>query len=269
MLNLDEEYQENKSGFDEINSNIEKMGMYSVTSPQKPEIKEEKLSNKTRLIMFLCGFSYFGFLILQIFWGIVFENFIEDELTFNVATISALYFSLFGIMMFIAIKNKDYFKNKIKDPTKYLYGLIYGIATIGIEIAVSYLITTLFPTETNANQATVIEFASNYPTLMFFVIVLIGPLCEELTYRVGLYELIKDVSKNNDILAIILSSLVFAFIHISFTETTVAAELASFPIYLTIGVCFTFAYKKFGLPCSYICHVLINLLSFWSIVAQL
>lgn len=265
MLYLEEDYQENKSDFDEINSNIEKINLTNYSVSKKPDENEEKLSFKTKLIMFLCGFSYVGFLILSVFWTLVLRGFFEDELALSVAIISALYFSLFGIMLFFVFKNKKYFISKIKDPTKYLYGLLFALATIAIEVAVSYVINVLFPADTNANQQTVIDYTTNYPTLMFFVTVLIGPFCEEFTYRVGLYELLKE---KNEIMAFIVSSLVFAFIHISFSDTTLAAELTSYPIYLTIGLCFTYAYKKYGLPCSYVSHVMLNLISYMAITFQ-
>ena len=124
----------------------------------------------------------------------------------------------------------------------------------------------MFPSETNANQSDIMELTTAYPTIMFFITVIIGPLCEEITYRVGLFELLKE---KNEIMAFIVSSLIFAFIHMSFIDTTLKAELTAFPIYLCIGLCLTYAYKKYGLACSYVAHLSLNLISFLSIISQL
>lgn len=265
MLNQEEGYKENKNDFDEINNNIEKMGFSPTPVLKKDEDNGEKLSFKTKLILFLCGFAYAGFLVLQLVWVLIL-SFIEDKSLFSVAAISATYLSLFGIFVYFGFKNKKYFISKLKDPTKYLYGLICALITIGIEIVVALIINTLFPTETNANQAAVESYITSYPTLMFFITVVIGPLCEEITYRVGLFELLKE---KNETMALIVSSLIFAFIHISFTDTTFAAEAASFPIYLSIGLCLTYSYKKFGLPGSYVAHMSLNLISFLASISQL
>ena len=92
---------------------------------------------------------------------------------------------------------------------------------------------------------------------------LIGPFCEEITYRVGLFDLIK---RKNKILAYIIEVLIFAFIHIQFSETTLGAELAAFPIYLAIGFFLTFAYDKFDLPASYMAHIFLNTISFIAVI---
>lgn len=265
MLNQEQGYEENRNDFDEINNNLQKMGFTPSQVEKNNENNDEKLPFKVKLILFLCGFSYIGFLILQLIWILVLKAFVEDDVTLSVSVVSGTYLSLFGIFIYFGIRYKKYFLSKIKDPTRYLYGLLCGVITIGIEIAVSLIITTLFPSETNANQAAVESYTFAYPTLMFFITVIIGPLCEEITYRVGLFELLKE---KNEILALILTSLIFAFIHISFTDTTFLAEATSFPIYLTIGLCLTYGYKKYGLPCSYIAHMLLNLISFLAIANQ-
>ncbi|MCR5309451.1 MAG: CPBP family intramembrane metalloprotease [Bacilli bacterium] len=266
MLNLEDQYQENKNNFEEINNNLEKLGDISYTPIKKDDKNDGKLPFMTKLIIFLCGFSYTGFLLLQLIWLIILGNIFEDKNAANVAILTGTYLTLFVIMIAFAIKNKKYFLSKIKDPTKYLYGLLFGVVTIGIEIIVSYIIQSICPSDVNANQQTVIDFTTSYPTLMFFITVLVGPLCEEFTYRVGLYELLKE---KNETLAFILTSIIFAFIHIQFTDTTFLAEITALPVYLTIGFCLTYGYKLYGLPCSYVAHAFLNLISFLSIFAQI
>lgn len=266
MLNQEQGYQENKNNFDEINNSIEKMGFSPTPVMKKDENNEEKLPFKTKLILFLIGFAYAGFLVIQLVWGFIFSFIKDKEVTYPVVVVTITYLSMFGAFVYFGIKNKKYFINKLKDPTKYLYGLICGLITIGIEMIIAYIINVLFPSDINANQKAVESYITAYPTLMFFITVVIGPLCEEITYRVGLFELLKE---KNETMALIVSSLIFAFIHISFTDTTVIAEVTAFPIYLCIGLCLTYGYKKYGLPCSYIAHLSLNLISFLASMTQL
>ncbi len=136
---------------------------------------------------------------------------------------------------------------------------MFGFIALLLEIAVNSLISIFYTPELNANQTAVNSLLENYPTITFFVIVIIGPICEELTYRVGLYNLLKTKNEN---LGFILSGFIFAFVHISFTNTTLLAELAAFPVYLVIAYSFNYAYKKYGFAGSVSAHIIVNLASF-------
>ena len=269
MLNEEQGYKENKNDFQEINSNIEKM-QFSPIPPTKSQAEEdkEKLPLMVKIAMFASGFAWAGFLLIQYIWVFIVRNTVEDieSVTANVALISGSYFTLFGVFLYFLIRYRKYFFSKLKDPTKYLYGLLYGVVTIGIEIAVSMIMNAILPADVNSNQKLIINYTEAYPILMFFVTVFVGPLCEELTYRVGLYESLKE---KNETLALIATSLIFAFIHISFSDTTVQAELNALPVYIAIGFCLTYTYKKGGLASSYVAHVFLNLISFLSILSQL
>lgn len=264
MLNQEQSYEENRNDFHEINSNIEKMGFCAIPLEKKEEDgNKEKIPFYAKLAIFLCGFAYCGFFIVQIIVALFCKNNFESKLNFEVAVISITYLVLFGIFLYFIIRYRKYFAQELKDPKKYLYGFLFGIVTIAIEIFVSYIVQSIFPTDLNGNQQSIVDYTENYPILMLFITVFVGPLCEEMTYRVGLYELIKE---KNEMIAFFATSLIFAFIHISFdSTTTVQAELTSFPIYLTIAVCLTYSYKKYGFACSYVAHVFLNLISYMSI----
>lgn len=269
MLNEEQCYKENQNDFDEINNSIEKMGFYSIPPEKKQaEDDKEKLPFYVKLIIFACGFAFGGYYLLQYIWVLIITKGDLDNITpaQEVGVISACYFTLFAISLFFIIKYRKYFAAKLKNPTKYLQGLIFGLVTVGIEMAVSMIMNSILPADTNANQQAIMDYTNCYPILMFFVTVFIGPLCEEMTYRVGLFEAIKE---KNETAALIATSLIFAVIHISFSNTTIEAELNALPVYITIGFCLTYAYKKHGLACSYVAHVFLNLLSFLSILTQM
>lgn len=269
MLNQEQGYEENRNDFQEINTNIEKMGFYSIP-PEKNQVEdnEEKIPFYVKIIMFACGFSYGGFFLLNVIFLLFTGKTKTEDITIGdeVFVISGVYFTLFAISLFFIIKYRKHFISKLKDPTKYLQGLVFGVITIGLEIGVSMIMNAILPADINANQQTIVDYTKAYPILMFFVTVFIGPLCEEMTYRVGLFEAIKE---KNEKVALIATSLIFAAIHISFSDTTVEAELNALPVYIAIGLCLTYCYKKHGLACSYVAHVFLNLMSFLGILTQI
>lgn len=258
MLNINEDNQKNIYDFDEINNDIVQINSSGINVQPHKDENSEILPAKTKLTFFLVGFSYTGLLVLSIFWAILLAFFSDDKSFISICVQSFTYISLLAIFVFIARKSKKYFINELKNVENYIHGIAFGFIAIAAEIAVNLLVQTFFPSEVNGNQAAVVDLFTNYPTIMFFVTVFVGPLCEEITYRVGLFGLIKE---KNETLALIVASFVFAFVHMSFTDTTFVAEITSFPTYLVIGFVLTYAYKKYGLPCSFIAHLIINLIS--------
>lgn len=267
MLISDDNYKEKISDFDEINNSLNAIENCTITLSKKQNsnaTNNDKIPVKDKLIMFLVGFSYCGLFLISILVSIIAVNFTNNESLLNIIVQSGSYLTLFVVLFVICLKSKKYYINEFKDVTKWMEGASYAVIIIAAEIAVSLVMNTIFPdAAVNGNQNAVEDLITNYPVLMFICTVIIGPMCEELTYRVGLYGLIKE---KNETLAFIISGFVFAFVHVSFTDTTVIAELVAFPTYLVIGYLFTYAYKKHGLPCSYVAHALLNLLSFVAVL---
>ena len=65
----------------------------------------------------------------------------------------------------------------------------------------------------NANEKAVNEIILNTPILSFLFVVIIGPLCEEITYRLGLCNFL---TRKNKFLAVALSAIIFGLIHFNF-----------------------------------------------------
>lgn len=86
----------------------------------------------------------------------------------------------------------------------------------------------------------------------------IGPICEEFTYRVGLYSIARRLNKY---VAIAFSTIVFALIHFSFTSSDIVNELINLPSYLAGGIIFGIAYEHKGPACSMTAHICYNLFS--------
>ena len=96
----------------------------------------------------------------------------------------------------------------------------------------------------------------------------IGPICEEFTYRIGLFSLTKRLSR---VAAYIITPLVFGFIHFGWGSIATGGdaliiELLNIPDYILAGVIFAFLYDRFGIGASTTAHVMNNLLSFIQIL---
>jgi membrane protease YdiL (CAAX protease family) len=97
---------------------------------------------------------------------------------------------------------------------------------------------------------------SSTPYLSLLVLGLVGPFCEELAYRVGLFGLTRRV---NIYLAYFVASVVFGLIHMH--DFTSVNEWLSFPDYLVAGAVLAVTYEKFGFGASYIAHATNNVFS--------
>lgn len=265
MLQNDESYSNNKYDFEEINSTINNISNVNFQPNQNmPNNNSIALSQKKRLILFLVGFSYTGLLLLSLIWSILLAPTSNGDIVFTQMMIEFLtYVSLFIFMFLICLNSKKHFANELRKPSNYGKGFLCGLLILGVEVLISYIIQLFYEPEANANQALVELLSTNYPTLMFLITCILGPICEELTYRVGLFGFLRQ---KNKILAYILEGFVFAFVHISFTDTTFLAELSAFPIYLAISFLLTYTYDKYGLSGSVVAHAFLNVFSFISIM---
>ena len=145
----------------------------------------------------------------------------------------------------------------------YVFGLIVGGIIIGFTIAYSNFVNLFYEYGVNDNETSIRSTFVLYPVLSFIVVAFVGPICEELTYRVGLFALLK---KFNIIVAYAVTAVVFAFIHFSFTSPNIIDELVNLPVYFINGLILTFAYHKFGFIGSATAHMTNNLYASISIL---
>ena len=209
--------------------------------------------------IFLAGFSYVGMLLAELFSGSIFQLFVQDELLWKTLTISLTYLLMFvGLAMIVISTRRDYFFKKYTRGIDYLYGLGYAVTLVLASSILGALILIFHTPTDNVNQTTAIDIAKGYPILAFVIMGILGPICEELTYRVGLYSFLRRINKW---LALAVTALVFAFIHFSF-DGDIIEELWSFPSYLLSGVILTLAYEHRGPACSMTAHLAYNIFAF-------
>jgi membrane protease YdiL (CAAX protease family) len=131
------------------------------------------------------------------------------------------------------------------------YGLVSLYDALGIQLS------------DNQNQATIVRLVKDSPIISIITFGLLGPIVEEWTYRLGLFQYLKD---RNKWIAYIVTLSIFGLIHFNFTSTNLTNELLNLPIYLIAGAWFCFLYDQFGLQVAMTTHIFNNVLSVMSIL---
>ena len=155
--------------------------------------------------LFLAGFSYVGMLISEIITTLILAGMADRGLA-SALTLLFTYLLMFSALLVICFSSRtNILVEKYKRRNDYLFGLFYASAIINTGMFIN-VIQSFFYQATNGNQVTAESIITNYPIIAIFVVCLLGPICEELTYRVGLYSFLRRINK---ILAIIVTTLVF------------------------------------------------------------
>lgn len=217
--------------------------------------------------LFLCGFAYVGMLLCEVIFTVFFSG-IANETLRDCLILFFTYLLMLGGLLAITLtakaRRKDFLKSFTR-PLDYAWGAAFTGFMLIASLVIGMIVSIFYSGGPNANQEDAIKYVTNYPILMFFVTVFFGPICEELTYRVGLYTFLRRINK---ILAICVTAIVFAFIHFHFGAKDIAGELWSIPTYLACGALLSIAYEYHGPACSITAHMAFNLIAFLAIVVK-
>ncbi len=242
----------------------------------------EKRTNKVTFLplwkqLTLFGVGLFGLQIISLLIQIILvfiyrQNHTQAELEIFLDSVQvnailnfSIYAVVFAILALILFKDNirvlKTFKNWVVPVSaiigylailafNYIYGIILHVAGVSIS--------------DNANESGITSIVKAYPLLSVIIFGMVGPICEEITYRLGLYSSLRRVNKY---LAFILTILIFAFIHFDFTSfkasdpTVLRNEFLNLPYYLFAAFVFCFLYEKFGFASSLSAHITNNLVS--------
>ena len=214
-----------------------------------------------QIALFIIGFRFGGMLASQYIFAFLMYELPRNDFT-NVQFELLVYTSMLaGLLIAIFLTRRKLFFSRFKRPMDYLYGIGYAITVLAAGTFISALLSSIHPVGNNANQEGIINLTTAYPFLMFIIVCLIGPVCEELTYRVGLYSFLRRINKY---LAFAVTVIVFALIHFDFAAQgdDLINELWALPTYLVSGFVLTLAYEHRGPACSIIAHALYNSIAF-------
>lgn len=225
------------------------------------------LTDYKLLLIFLVGTIGFVFFALLLVQALNFTA--ADKNLLNI--LENLIPSLLVLSVFACILSYDIKEvlNSFKKTFFHIRPLIAALIGLAAIIAFSYTYQGIFmacnyPIADNVNQSGLTEICRSWPALAFFYVVLLGPLCEELTYRLGLFTLLR---KRNRYLAYVVTILIFTLAHFNFMTKDIANEFINLPLYLVPAFILTVLYEYEGVSSSVYAHVLNNLISFIVILA--
>ena len=230
----------------------------SVNKDVKKNLKKGfYLSRITQIILFVVGL--FGYMALNFAIGLMIAPaFKEQTATYTAIVVFTSYGILFLTFVIAVFPYKKIIFNNFKNGYSYLFGILFAIGIAGFSILYSNFLQYVCHIGVNENQQSAVQLIKTFPILSVFILGIIGPICEELTYRVGLFSL---CSRYKRWLAYIISCVIFGFIHFDFTAKDMIVEWCNLPNYIISGLLFCLAYDLFGLPCSFVAHALNNLYS--------
>lgn len=211
-----------------------------------------------RLLLFLV--NVFG-IIIFFYLASAFTTTLPDDSKNPAAEIIAyalLFVAMFGIIVLDVPKLIDRFKNY----KSYIAGVIGGGFLIGFAYLYTFIVNLFYPLSVSSNQEEINKVIALYPVCSIIFLGILGPFCEELGYRTGLFGAIK---KFNLVAAFIIAPLVFALGHFHwpnpFTMTAFINELINLPVYIVSGLVLTFLYHKYGFAASCVAHAINNVIS--------
>ena len=144
-------------------------------------------------------------------------------------------------------------KKQFSQWQNYLIGGGMGIVLIVASILWNLIVLSLGG-GTSDNQSSVVNIVTYSPILGIVITGIIGPICEEFAYRVGLFDLGLRI---NRLVAYLFATVVFGLIHMH--DFASVNEWLNFPSYLIAGGILAFTYDRFGLSASITAHVVNNL----------
>jgi len=216
-----------------------------------------------QILLFVVCFYYGGMMLFANIFYVLFGN-ITNEVTRNLAATSSAYLVAFILGLSIILLNVKGLKKFFLDWRSYAFALGF-VVILFVGGLLLNVITKQFTSETSDNQKQVIEFLKSYPTVGLLVMGFVGPVVEEMAYRIGLFSFLRRL---NRILAYVVAIIVFALIHFNFQSDNIGNEFLNLPSYLLAGVVFTFAYDFKGPVCATLAHVSYNMISLLMILGS-
>ena len=228
---------------------------------QNPSFKNMQMLSLPKqialFVMGLGGLELVAFIVAFIFnaTGIISWNESLVDMLFE-----TICYSITAICLF-AILNKDTLKlaKSFKKLRPIIAGLVCCLAIFAFNFIYSLILSlTGAPISIGQNQGDIDKTAMSFPFTSLIIFGIVGPICEEITYRVGLFSFLKRVSKW---VAYPITMLVFALIHFGFTSGNLVNELLNLPFYLFAAFALTYTYDKYGFAGSLTAHLLNNVIS--------
>jgi hypothetical protein len=177
-----------------------------------------------------------------------FETLPFDLLNINLSnvpsSIKIFYSFIFEVLMMALILiiyrktlKKDFEDLKKNHKEYFKFGIKYYLIGLGIMMFSNLLINLFSSNGIAENEQTVRSLLQNNPLYIYFSAVIMAPICEELVFRKGIRNLIK-----NDTAFILVSGIFFGFLHITSFESLV--DILYIIPYSSLGIAFAYVLAK-------------------------
>lgn len=189
---------------------------------------------------------------------------------FSIDVNAGTYLIALAGLLFVVFEELPKLIKSFKGWKPYVAGLLCFLAILAFDYLYGYIIyISGIKIGSNTNQTGLNSIVLNYPVISLIVLGFVGPICEELTYRVGLFSFLKRINKW---LPYLVTIIFFALIHFEFSSLfngntdLLINELLNIPYYAFAAFAFTFVYDKFGFAGSLTAHIINNVFSVVSTV---
>ena len=223
-------------------------------------MNEYKFTDMKKTCIFL-AFFFWGFpLFCELFGNTISVKLFPRELL--VEYIDPVFYGVFFLLLVVAFRKMlvNNIKNFVKEYERYLrLSAVFAFITL-ILMVVSAIVLDSVGVGESSNQELIDEAIVQYGLLQIITVCFWGPVVEEVFYRGILFECFGG-KKNRvigSIIAVLLTSLLFAFMHVSIVEFSLSDLLANIPI-LMLGLSLaTLRWKTDNILCSILVHIIIN-----------
>ncbi len=233
-------------------------------NPFQFESREFKTSIYKQIVCFLIGFV--GLQLISLLISVIIKAvnpYYLLTITYQGMVNFAIYSILFGVLLLVINKELIPLLNNFKIPKTWLNGIGNGFILIVVSTIVSMIFNLmataiLGSSSVNNNEAGINSIQSVYPFASIIIFGIIGPICEEITYRLGFFSLLKSA---NRVVAYVGVAILFGLIHFDYSTTgaALANEFFNLPSYIVAGVLLSYFYDKYGLSNSILAHITNNL----------
>jgi len=253
----------NKSKRAGITMEVYNQNNYKDKSDKLNNPRPKYFSTAQTVTFFLLGFAGFQFLgtivgnlLYATGWYESFENI--DFLSYRLL-ITYLILTLVMIILSYVFNPEKFLSNfkELKSLKKWSFILLGFFIIYSVALVIGMLQTQMYAwlnieQTVNTNQTGLNSIMSSHPVLLVFVVSVLAPITEEITYRQGLFEMVRPKSK---VWAYVTSIVIFSIIHFDIAGSflaggngfnidseTLITELISLPAYVGGAWVLTYVY---------------------------
>lgn len=237
---------------------------------QPNEFKKIQMLNYVKqLALFLTGWlglKIFAYLFSYIASKVVYDyetsaliRYYRTSVRTHMMVNTAVYLIVGLILALILFTDIKKLLKTFKGATPYIAGAVCFASMIAFNIFYNIILNaTGAVVSNNTNEAGLLSVTQVFPIISLFIFGIIGPIVEEITYRVGLFSVSKRISKW---VAYPITIVFFTLIHFDFEASSMTNELLNIPFYAFAAFALTFTYDHYGFSASLTAHVINNVFS--------